>query len=134
MSALTDAYREHPVWSKPGIEPYLTQAWNEGTSARAIAEEIRRRTREHCSKDMVAAKAKRMGLPKRESPIGKKRRIAPTGWPKVQPRGRVSECAWPLNDGRPWRFCCQPTIPGRPYCDAHHQESLASSNKKLTRG
>jgi GcrA cell cycle regulator len=33
--------------------------------------------------------------------------------------GHVTECCFPLNDGRPWRFCCEPTEPGKPYCAKH---------------
>ena len=41
----------------------------------------------------------------------------------VQPRpaGRVSSCCWPL--GEPgtseFRFCGDPTVPAKPYCDEH---------------
>jgi len=38
------------------------------------------------------------------------------------PRGAVGparECQWPENDRRPWAFCCQPSIDGYSYCDAH---------------
>lgn len=31
----------------------------------------------------------------------------------------VGECCFPTNDGRPWRFCCEPTVPGRQYCSKH---------------
>jgi GcrA cell cycle regulator len=33
--------------------------------------------------------------------------------------GATGECCFPLNDGRPWRFCCEPTEPGKPYCTKH---------------
>lgn len=28
-------------------------------------------------------------------------------------------CQFPLTSGKPWRFCCAPTVPDRPYCHAH---------------
>ncbi len=41
----------------------------------------------------------------------------------VQPRpaGRVSSCCWPLGEpGKPdFRFCGDPTVPAKPYCDEH---------------
>ena len=41
----------------------------------------------------------------------------------VQPRpaGRVSSCCWPLGEpGTPdFRFCGDPTVPAKPYCDEH---------------
>ena len=35
--------------------------------------------------------------------------------------GPVHECCFPLNDGRPWKFCSAETEPGRPYCAEHWQ-------------
>jgi GcrA cell cycle regulator len=28
-------------------------------------------------------------------------------------------CQWPTNGGRPWRFCSDPTVAGKPYCPDH---------------
>lgn len=39
--------------------------------------------------------------------------------PAPKPYGRVVPCSWPMNNGSPWRFCCQPSERGRPYCPAH---------------
>lgn len=38
-----------------------------------------------------------------------------------RPAGRVSTCCWPLGDpGTPgFRFCNDPTMPAKPYCDQH---------------
>lgn len=38
-----------------------------------------------------------------------------------RPSGRVSSCCWPLGEpGTPqFRFCGDPTIPAKPYCDEH---------------
>ena len=42
---------------------------------------------------------------------------------QLQPRpaGRVSSCCWPLGEpGTPeFRFCGDPTMPAKPYCDEH---------------
>lgn len=138
----TDAYREHPVWSYPGIEAYVKQQWLAGMPTREIANEVFRRTRTRCSPDMVASKAKRMGLPRRNNPIGHngqqtkpgviQRRTKTRGWRHEPPdaaTGRVSECMWPLNDARPWKFCGCPTLPGKPYCYEHTQLSLPESKR-----
>lgn len=41
----------------------------------------------------------------------------------VQPRpaGRVSSCCWPLGEPgtREFRFCGDPTVPAKPYCEEH---------------
>jgi len=39
--------------------------------------------------------------------------------PPSAPHAGVEQCQYPLNDGRPWRFCGAPAVPGRPYCAAH---------------
>ena len=38
-----------------------------------------------------------------------------------RPAGRVSACCWPLGEpGTPeFRFCGDPTMPAKPYCDEH---------------
>ena len=38
-----------------------------------------------------------------------------------RPAGRVSACCWPLGEpGTPeFRFCGDPTVPAKPYCDEH---------------
>lgn len=35
----------------------------------------------------------------------------------------IRECAWPLNDRRPWKFCDAPTEPGKPYCRDHCKQA-----------
>lgn len=41
--------------------------------------------------------------------------------PQPRPTGRVSACCWPLGEpGTPeFRFCGDPTVPAKPYCDEH---------------
>ena len=38
-----------------------------------------------------------------------------------RPSGRISSCCWPLGEpGTPeFRFCGDPTMPAKPYCDEH---------------
>ncbi len=38
-----------------------------------------------------------------------------------RPAGRVSACCWPLGEPgtREFRFCGDPTVPAKPYCDEH---------------
>ncbi len=40
---------------------------------------------------------------------------------KPAPRPKSAPCQFPLNDGRPWRFCEAATQEGgSPYCGVHH--------------
>lgn len=35
----------------------------------------------------------------------------------------VGQCCWPINNGRPWRYCDDPTVPGHHYCARHRKIS-----------
>jgi GcrA cell cycle regulator len=37
--------------------------------------------------------------------------------------GKVPHCLWPMNDGRPWRFCGDPTKAGSVYCGTHDKRA-----------
>jgi GcrA cell cycle regulator len=39
--------------------------------------------------------------------------------PPAAPQSDVRRCQWPVTHDKPWRFCGEPTAPGRPYCAAH---------------
>lgn len=43
--------------------------------------------------------------------------------------GRIAECCWPLSEGRPWRFCEAPTVPGNRYCATHLRVSMHGQGK-----
>lgn len=52
--------------------------------------------------------------------------LAPAPAPRLQPPpppryGRVITCCWPIGEpGTPnFRFCDDPSVPGKPYCDEH---------------
>lgn len=34
--------------------------------------------------------------------------------------GRVTQCSYPLTDGKPWKFCDEATVPGKAMCEKHH--------------
>ena len=87
------------------------------------------------SRNSVAGKAHRMGLPKRTSPISTEKKqnlsgikgneIADKNIPlKIKLRGvqwsRI-KCCWPEGDPKQndFRFCGKDIFPGRPYCDKH---------------
>lgn len=104
----------------------LRQLWFTDLTTRAIATLMGR------TKNMIVGKARRLGLPGRPNPIvrnGERRPPRPARAPKltlVKPvpvppivLPRISECCFPLNDRRPWRLCCEPASPDRPYCARH---------------
>jgi len=87
------------------------------------------------SRNSVAGKAHRMGLPKRSSPISSEKKqnlssaketeidnkIIPL---KIKLRGvpwSRTKCCWPEGDPKQndFKFCGQDIFPGRPYCDKH---------------
>ena len=97
------------------------------------------------SKNAVVGKARRLDLPSRPSPIkrpdtprkAQPRRVGahvPTLKtltsivvalaPVERPEPRVvvrTSCQYPLNSGRPWRFCEAVSQRGSVYCREHHQ-------------
>ena len=96
------------------------------------------------SRNAIAGKAHRMGLPKRNSPISK------SGDPRKNQISNNSEnskvlplkimlrdvewsrnrCCWPIGDPKlpGFAFCGTPIIPGRPYCEEH--SNLAYTNTR----
>ena len=52
--------------------------------------------------------------------------VASAARPAARPPGQLRECQWPLTNGRPWRFCCVETVPGRSYCAAHVRTARGS--------
>ncbi len=87
------------------------------------------------SRNSVAGKAHRMGLPKRSSPISSTKKNNSSNQTnnetidkniplKIKLRGvqwsRI-KCCWPEGDPKQndFKFCGEDIFPGRPYCDKH---------------
>ena len=85
----------------------LVRLWKEGASTAEIGRRL------GLSKNAVVGKAHRLGLPQRPSPI--KRRSA------TVTRLAGPACQWPIGDPRKsdFRFCGEPSAPGKPYCEHH---------------
>lgn len=64
--------------------------------------------------DIPRKEYSRKKQPRPRAPI-----VAPIRLPPPPPPVPVFVCQWPLNDGRPWRFCQEQAVFGRPYCAAH---------------
>ena len=125
------------VWDEDKLNK-LRKLWDAGLPITKIGNEI------GVSRNAIAGKAHRMGLPKRNSPISK------SGDPRKNQESNNSEnskvlplkimlrdvewsrnrCCWPIGDPKlpGFSFCGTPIIPGRPYCEEH--SNLAYTNTR----
>ena len=116
------------VWDGPKLKE-LEDLWKQGHPISKIGEML------GVSRNSIAGKAHRMGLPKRTSPIlsSKKEKLSDKknnendnkNIPlKIKLRGvqwSRTKCCWPEGDPKQndFKFCGQDIFPGRPYCDKH---------------
>ena len=107
----------------------LEDLWKQGHPISKIGEML------GVSRNSVAGKAHRMGLPKRNSPISsvkkenlpveKNNENSNIEMPlKIKLRSvqwSRTKCCWPEGDPKQnnFKFCGQDIFPGRPYCDKH---------------
>ena len=107
----------------------LEDLWKQGLPISKIGERL------GVSRNSVAGKAHRMGLPKRTSPISsakkenlsvkKNNETSNIDLPlKIKLRNvqwSRTKCCWPEGDPKQndFKFCGQDIFPGRPYCDKH---------------
>ena len=116
------------VWDKKNLER-LKILWDEGLPITKIGLEL------GVSRNSIAGKAHRLGLPKRNSPISK------SGEPRKNKTTSNFEtskelplkillrevewsrnrCCWPIGDPKlpGFSFCGTSIMPGRPYCEEH---------------
>ena len=125
------------VWDEDKLNK-LRKLWDDGLPITKIGNEI------GVSRNAIAGKAHRMGLPKRNSPISKsgdlrknqetnnsdnsgelplKIMLRDVEWSR-------NRCCWPIGDPKlpGFAFCGTRIIPGRPYCEEH--SNLAYTNTK----
>ncbi len=125
------------VWDEQKLNK-LKKLWDEGLPITKIGIEI------GVSRNAIAGKAHRLGLPKRNSPISKsgdprknqktfskntaqqlplKIMLREVEWSR-------NRCCWPIGDPKlpGFSFCGTPIIPGRPYCEEH--SNLAYTNTR----
>ena len=123
------------VWSDERLAK-LEQLWSEGLSISQIGEAL------GVSRNSIAGKAHRMGLPKRPSPINAQR-VVKSKPVEVAPPSRDlplrmelrqlewsrSKCCWPTGDPRKvgFLFCGDAIVPGKPYCLKHCEQAYTTS-------
>ena len=112
----------------------LRELWDKGLSISQIGEEL------GVTRNAIAGKAHRLGLPKRQSPISQKKAATPevvVEEPAELPLRMAlrklnwsrSKCAWPTGDPKhnDFHFCGAPILTGKPYCAAHCAEAFTTS-------
>ena len=125
------------VWNEEKLTN-LRRLWDEGIPITKIGIEL------GVSRNAIAGKAHRLGLPKRNSPISKSG--DPRKNQKLINKDKIKElplkillrdvewsrsrCCWPIGDPKlpGFSFCGISIIPGRPYCEEH--SNLAYTNTR----
>ena len=122
------------VWTDERLEE-LKKLWAQGLSISQIGEAL------GVSRNAIAGKAHRMGLPKRPSPISKPKAEKPKVEPVVEEQDLPlrlelrqlvwsrSKCCWPTGDPKinGFVFCGETVVPGKPYCLPHCKEAYTTS-------
>ena len=122
------------VWNDERLNE-LKKLWAEGLSISQIGEAL------GVSRNSIAGKAHRMGLPKRPSPISKPKVdtantelvVEEQGLPlRLELRQLIwsrNKCCWPTGDPKKngFLFCSDTVVPGKPYCLTHCQEAYTNS-------
>ena len=124
----------------------LKKLWKEGVSISRIGEAL------GCSRNAVAGKIHRLGLPKRQSPIkgfisgsgGKERRKKVLKTPDILDRKDIplklvlrkinwshNKCSWPIGDPKStkFKFCGDEVVSGKPYCNTHCFEAYTTTRE-----
>ena len=126
------------VWNEEKLIK-LKSLWDKGLPITKIGLEL------GVSRNAIAGKAHRIGLPKRNSPISK------SGDPRknennadIQTDNELplklllrdvewsrNRCCWPLGDPKlpGFSFCGTSIIPGRPYCEEHSKLAYTSTRE-----
>jgi GcrA cell cycle regulator len=122
------------VWTDERLEE-LKKLWTQGLSISQIGEAL------GVSRNAIAGKAHRMGLPKRPSPISKPKAEKPKVEQVVEEQDLPlrlelrqlvwsrSKCCWPTGDPKKngFVFCGDTVVPGKPYCLPHCKEAYTTS-------
>ena len=126
------------VWNQEKLNK-LKSLWDKGLPITKIGLEL------GVSRNAIAGKAHRLGLPKRNSPISKSgdprknENKADIQTDKELPLKLLlrdvewsrNRCCWPLGDPKlpGFSFCGTSIIPGRPYCEEHSKLAYTSTRE-----
>ena len=126
------------VWNEEKLNK-LKSLWDKGLPITKIGLEL------GVSRNSIAGKAHRLGLPKRNSPISKSgdprknNNKADIQTDKELPLKLLlrdvewsrNRCCWPLGDPKlpGFSFCGTSIIPGRPYCEEHSKLAYTSTRE-----
>ena len=119
--------KKQTIWDEKKLDK-LKSLWEKGLPITKIGDEL------GVSRNSIAGKAHRLGLPKRNSPISNNNEIKDTKndainnikdlplkislrnveWSRLK-------CCWPIGDPKlqGFKFCGDDIISGRPYCSKH---------------
>ena len=116
------------VWDEKKLDK-LKKLWDEGLPITKIGLEL------GVSRNAIAGKAHRLGLPKRNSPISKSgdprknqdvsnfetNKVLPLKILLREVEWSRNRCCWPIGDPKlpGFVFCGTSIMPGRPYCEEH---------------
>ena len=126
------------VWDKKNLER-LKKLWDEGLPITKIGLEL------GVSRNSIAGKAHRLGLPKRNSPISKsgeprKNKITSNFERSKELPLKIllrevewsrNRCCWPIGDPKlpGFSFCGTSIMPGRPYCEEHSKLAYTTTRE-----
>ena len=126
------------IWNEEKLNK-LKSLWDKGLPITKIGLEL------GVSRNAIAGKAHRLGLPKRNSPISKSgdprknENKADNQIDKELPLKLLlrdvewsrNRCCWPLGDPKlpGFSFCGTSIIPGRPYCEEHSKLAYTSTRE-----
>ena len=129
--------KKNTTWDEKKLEE-LEKLWGQGLPISKIGEIL------GVSRNAIAGKAHRLGLPKRNSPISKSgdpRKNRETSSKNTiqqlplkimlrEVEWSRNRCCWPIGDPKlpGFSFCGTSIIPGRPYCEEH--SNLAYTNTR----
>ena len=124
------------VWNQEKLNK-LKSLWDKGLPITKIGLEL------GVSRNAIAGKAHRLGLPKRNSPISKSGEPRKNENKADMQTGKElplklllrdvewsrNRCCWPLGDPKlpGFSFCGTSIIPGRPYCEEHSKLAYTST-------
>ena len=116
------------AWTEEQIDQ-LKDLWSEGLSTSEIGRKL------GVTKNAVVGKAHRLGLPPRPSPIKRatgSKRPTRSKVMAVKSTTRGPTCMWPI--GHPnepgFRFCGQPALAGKPYCQEHYDIAYIPAGRR----